>query len=149
MSTAKKNQNVKAVLDTNVYISAILFAGKPERIRKLSKEGKIEVFISEIIIAEIAEVLRRTFDWENWKISQTIDEIREIAALVIPGRTLSIIKNDDDDDNRILECAAESKVQYVVSGDKHLLSLKRYEGIEILSPAQFLRIVSREASDVK
>lgn len=147
MSTAKKNQNVKAVLDTNVYISAILFAGKPERIRKLSKEGKIEVFISEIIIAEIAEVLRRTFDWENWKISQTIDEIREIATLVIPGRTLSIIK--DDDDNRILECAAESKVQYVVSGDKHLLSLKRYEGIEILSPAQFLRIVSREASDVK
>ena len=145
MSTAKKNQNVKVVLDTNVYISAILFAGKPERIRKLSKEGKIEVFISEVVIAEIAEVLRRTFDWENWRISQTIDEIREIATLVTPRRTLSIIK-EDEDDNRILECAAEGKVQYVVSGDKHLLFLEKYEGIEILSPAQFLRIVSREAS---
>ena len=145
MSTAKKNQNVKVVLDTNVYISAILFAGKPERIRKLSKEGKIEVFISEVVIAEIAEVLRRIFDWENWRISQTIDEIREIATLVTPRRTLSIIK-EDEDDNRILECAAEGKVQYVVSGDKHLLFLEKYEGIEILSPAQFLRIVSREAS---
>ena len=145
MSTVKKNQNVKAVLDTNVYISAILFGGKPERIRKLSKEGKIEILISEAIIAEIAEVLRKTFDWGNLQISQTINEIREITTLVTPRQTLSIIKKDEDD-NRILECAAEGKAGYIVSGDKHILLLKEYQGIKILSPAQFLRVISQGRS---
>lgn len=101
MSIVKKNRNVKAVLDTNIYISAILFGGKPEKIRKLSKEGKIEILISEAIIAEIAEVLRKTFNWENLQIFQTINEIREVATLVTPRQTLSIIK-EDEVDNRII-----------------------------------------------
>jgi len=128
--------------DTNVYISAILFGGNPEKIRRLSKEGRVELLISEAIIAEVAEVLRRKFNWENWQISQTIDEIREIATLVIPRQTLFIIKKDDND-NRILECAVEGKAQYIVSGDKHhLLPLKEYQGIRILTPAQFLEAIS-------
>ncbi|RLE07912.1 putative toxin-antitoxin system toxin component, PIN family [Candidatus Aerophobetes bacterium] len=143
MNIGKKNP-VKVVVDTNVYISAILFGGNPEKIRRLSKEGRVELLISEAIIAEVAEVLRRKFNWENWQISQTIDEIREIATLVIPRQTLFIIKKDDND-NRILECAVEGKAQYIVSGDKHhLLPLKEYQGIRILTPAQFLEAISLE-----
>ena len=139
MITGKKNPEVKVVLDTNVYISAILFGRKPEEIRKLSQEGKIELLVSEAIIAEVAGVLRKKFDWESWQISQVIDEIREIAILVIPHQTLSVIK-EDKDDNRALECAVEGKAHYIISGDKrHLLSLKEYQGIRILSPAEFLR----------
>ncbi len=138
MITGKKNPEVKVVLDTNTYISAILFGGKPEKIRKLSKEGKIELLVSEAIIAEVAEILRKKFNWESWQISQMIDEIRETATLVIPNQTLSIIKKDEDD-NRILECAVEGKAHYIISGDKrHLLPLKEYQGINILSPAEFL-----------
>jgi len=139
MITGKKNPEVKVVLDTNVYISAILFGRKPEEIRKLSQKGKIELLVSEAIIAEVAGVLRKKFDWESWQISQVIDEIREIAILVIPHQTLSVIK-EDKDDNRILECAVEGKAYYIISGDKrHLLPLKEYQGIKILSPAEFLR----------
>jgi len=138
MSIGKKNPEVKVVLDTNIYISAILFGRKPEEIRKLSQEGKIELLVSEAIIAEVAEVLRKKFDWESWQISQVIDEIRETAILVIPRQTLSVIKKDEDD-NRILECAVEGKAHYIISGDKrHLLPLKEYQGINILSPAEFL-----------
>ncbi len=139
MSIGKKNPEVKVVLDTNIYISAILFGRKPEEIRKLSQEGKIELLVSEAIIAEVAEVLRKKFDWESWQISQVIDEIRETTTLVIPNQTLSVIKKDEDD-NRVLECAVEGKAHYIISGDKrHLLPLKEYQGINILSPAEFLR----------
>lgn len=139
MSIGKKNPEVKVVLDTNVYISAVLFGRKPEEIRRLSQEGKIELLVSEAIIAEVAEVLRRKFDWESWQISQIINEIRETTTLVIPNQTLSVIEKDEDD-NRILECAVEGKAQYIISGDKsHLLPLKEYQGIKILSPDQFLR----------
>jgi len=132
---------LKAVLDTNVYISAVLFGGKPEEIRKLSKQGKIEVLISEAIISEIAEVLRRKFDWESWQISQVIDEIREATTLTVPRQNICLIK-DDDADNRVLECALEGNAQYIVSGDKrHLLPLKEYRGIKILSPDEFLRLL--------
>ena len=139
MSIGKKNPEVKVVLDTNVYISAVLFGRKPEEIRRLSQEGKIELLVSEAIIAEVAEVLRRKFDWESWQISQIINEMRETTTLVIPNQTLSVIEKDEDD-NRILECAVEGKAQYIISGDKsHLLPLKEYQGIKILSPDQFLR----------
>ena len=132
---------LKAVLDTNVYISAVLFGGKPEEIRKLSKQGKIEVLISEAIISEIAEVLRRKFDWESWQISQVIDEIREATTLTVPRQNICLIK-DDDADNRVLECALEGNAQYIVSGDKrHLLPLKEYREIKILSPDEFLRLL--------
>ncbi len=138
MNIVKKKPELKVVLDTNIYISAILFGGNPERIRKLSKEKKLEILISEAIIAEVAEVLRKKFNWKSWQISQIIDEIRETATLIIPDQTLSMTKKDEDD-NRILECAVEGKVQYIVSGDKqHLLPLKEYQGVKILSPAEFL-----------
>ena len=130
----------KVVLDTNVYISAILFGGKPEVIRKLLREGKIEVLVSEAIILEIAEVLRRKFDWDSWQISQVIDEIRAITTLVVPRESIFLIR--DDADNRILECAFEGNAQYIISGDKHhLLPLKEYEGIKILTPGEFLRLL--------
>ncbi|MFQ5835731.1 MAG: putative toxin-antitoxin system toxin component, PIN family [bacterium] len=90
----------RVVLDTNVYISAILFGGTPEKISKLSKEKKIELLVSEAIIAEVAEVLRKKFNWESWQISQVINDIRETATLVIPHQTLSVVKKDEDD-NRI------------------------------------------------
>lgn len=146
MSIVKKNQEIKVVLDTNVYISTILFGGKLERIRKLSKERRIELLVSEAIIAEVAEILRKKFNWESWQISQVIDEIREIAILVIPHQTLFVIE-EDEENNRILECGVEGKAGYIVSEDKrHLLPLGEYKGTKIVSPAQFLRIISQETS---
>ena len=129
----------KVVLDTNVYISAILFGGKPEIIRKLSKEKKIEVLVSEEIISEIVGVLKQKFKWGKWDLDQLVEEIRELYTLIVTSHDISIIR--DDTDNRIVECAIEGNAQYIISGDKrHLLPLKEYKGIKILTPNEFLNI---------
>ena len=132
---------IKAVADTNVYISAVLFGGKPEEVRILAKEGKIELLISENILAEIAGVLKRKFHWSDWQISEIINEIRGFTTLITPVTTISVIK-EDEPDNRVLECGMEGKAQYIVTGDEHHLQrLKEYQGIKILSPAQFIESV--------
>ncbi len=133
----------RVTLDTNVYISAILFGGKAESIRNLSREGKIGVIVSEAILAEIGDVLSRKFHWSNRRIAITIDEIREFSTLVFPREAIAKIL-EDDADNRILECAVEGNAQYIVSGDRHLLKLAEYQGIKILAPAAFLDICQLE-----
>jgi putative PIN family toxin of toxin-antitoxin system len=131
----------KVVLDTNIYISAILFGGKPEMIRTLSREKKIEVLISEEIISEIVGVLEQKFGWERSDLDQIVEEIRELNTLIVTSRYIPLIKNDDTD-NRIIECAVEGNAQYIVSGDKrHLLPLKEYKGIKILTPDEFLKLI--------
>ena len=132
---------IKVVADTNVYISAILFGGKPEEIRKLAREGKVELLISETILAEIAGILKRKFNWFDWQISEVIKDIKSITTLITPILTLSVIK-EDEPDNRVLECAIEGNAEYIISGDvHHLQPLKEYRGIKILSPAQFLKFL--------
>ena len=135
---------IKVAADINVYISAVLFGGKPEEIRKFARGGKIELLISETILAEMAGILKRKFNWLDWQISEVIKDIRAITILITPTSTLSVIK-EDEPDNRVLECAAEGKAQYVISGDEHHLQpLKEYRGIKILSPAQFIELMKLE-----
>jgi len=130
----------KVVLDTNVYISAVLFGGKPEIIRSVARDGKIIVLVSEEILAELAGILRKKFNWFDWQISEVIEDIRTFTTLVTPRSHVSIIKKDKQD-NRILECASEGEAHYIISGDKHHLQiLKKYKEIEILSPDTFLEI---------
>ena len=132
---------IKVVIDTNIYISAVLFGGNAEGIRKLAREGKIELLVSENILTEIAGVFKRKFNWYDWQISELITDIRAFATLVTPRLSVSVI-NEDKPDNRFLECAIEGKARYIITGDKqHLQSLKEYQGIKILSPAKFLEVI--------
>lgn len=135
----------KIVLDTNVYISAILFGGNPDKIIHLAKRGDgIEILVSEQIFEEISTVLGRKFGWPNWKIALTLGEIREWTTLIVPRLTISDIKNNVAD-NKILECAVEGNADYIVSGDtKHLLPLKKYKNIHIVSPAEFVQIFEKQ-----
>ncbi|RZD17735.1 MAG: putative toxin-antitoxin system toxin component, PIN family [Candidatus Acididesulfobacter diazotrophicus] len=128
----------KVVLDTNIYLSAILFGKKPEEILNLAKKGKIQALISGEILTEIAGILKRKFGWDDFLISDVIESIREYAILITPSKTVNAIKTHEPD-NRILECALEGKAGYIISGDKHhILPLKEYEGIKILSASEFL-----------
>ncbi len=130
---------LRVVLDSNVFISAILFGGKPEKIVNLARCGEIELISSLSIINEVLTVLKKKFNWNDWQVSQVGIAIREMSTIITP---ISIIKTItiDDTDNRVLECAYEGKADYIVSGDRHILSLKQYEGIKILSPAKFLTL---------
>jgi len=132
---------VKAVVDTNVLISATLFGGNPRKVLNMTDEKRIEMIISPDILAEFTNVLQDKFDFSQDMAELAASGIKDISTLVIPIQRLSVIK-EREADNRVLECAHEGHAQYIVTGDtKHLQPLKEYKGIKILSPAQFLEIL--------
>jgi putative PIN family toxin of toxin-antitoxin system len=131
----------KVVIDTNVFVSGLTFKGKPREVLDLIWRGDIEACISSFIFKELEETLKKDFSWDRDQIKHTIEKIKAKTILIQPKNKVSVIKGNDDD-NRILECAIEGKVQYLISGDqKHLLPLKEYQGIKILSPAEFLKLL--------
>lgn len=124
---------MRVVLDTNVYISAILFGGRCEEILKLAAQGLFEVVISKKIIEEIKSVLREKFYWTDRQTVEVIKFIKEIASIVNPDISLS--------PHPLIECAVASNAAYIVTGDKqHLLPIKEYAGIKIVNQMEFLRL---------
>jgi len=131
---------LRVVLDANVYISAILFGGKCEEILKLANQGLFEAVVSKKIIDEIKSVLKEKFYWTDRQIAEVIKYIKGITFIVNPDISLNIVKKDSAD-NKIIECAVSSKATYIVTGDKyHLLPMREYAGIKIVSPIEFLRL---------
>jgi len=131
----------KVVIDTNVFVSGLSFKGKPREVLDLMWRGDIETCTSSFILKELEETLKKDFSWDRDQIKHTIEKIKAKTFLVQPKNKVSVIK-ENDDDNRILECAIEGRVQFLISGDrKHLLPLKEYQGIKIVSPAEFLKLL--------
>jgi len=133
---------LKVVLDTNVYISAILWRPEAsgEEILRLAGLDSFELVISRSIISEIEAILKEKFKWSKRQISETISYIRNIVTVIKPDISISVVKNDPSD-NKILECAVAAKANYIVTGDKnHILPIKEYKGIKIVNPAELLRL---------
>jgi len=129
---------MKVVFDSNVFISALLFGGKPRLVFNLVLSGKIDLAISESILEEISEVLLRPkFKLSKSFVKEFIRELEEITELVEPKRRVKVVKADPDDD-RIIECAIAAKADYLISGNKDLYELESFEDILILTPTQFL-----------
>jgi putative PIN family toxin of toxin-antitoxin system len=128
----------RVVIDTNVIVSGLTFKGQPREVLDLAWKGEIEVYISPFILRELTGTLKKDFGWSNEQIRDTIQRIKAKTNSIRPKIKVSVVK-EKDDDNRILECAIEGNAQYLISGDKkHLLPLKQYQGIKILSPAQLM-----------
>ncbi|MCP4749809.1 MAG: putative toxin-antitoxin system toxin component, PIN family [Proteobacteria bacterium] len=129
------------VLDTNVYISSILTRGKARQILELIIEGKIDLVVSGSILNKLEEVLnRKKFGFPERIVQAIIREIQAVSDEVYPIRRIAAVTEDPDDDKTI-ECAVFGNADYIVSGDKHLLSLHKYRDIPIISPAEFLKIL--------
>jgi len=129
---------LKVVLDTNVLISAILFGGKPRQILEKAIRGEIRLCLSEPILEELKGVLQRSkFEYSPEMIQFILTELAGIADFVNPSEAIDVVV-EDPEDNRILECAVDAKANYVITGDSHLLKLRRYLNIEVLNAAAFL-----------
>jgi len=127
----------KAVFDTNVYISALITSGKQaEKAWLLAVERQWEVYTSVAILTETAAILRGKFRWEDEWIKKALRHIARIARVIKPNTRLAILK--DDPDNRILECAKHAGAEVIVTGDRHLLALSSFEGVAIMTLADFL-----------
>lgn len=129
------------VFDTNIYISAFaLPGGNAEAAYLQAIRGGFQLYTSVAILTETSRVLQTKFEWDEERIRQAIQEISQVATVLRPRPTLHILK--DEPDNRILECAVAAQAQWIVSGDRHLLSLRRHGNCEIISLADFLAKLS-------
>ena len=129
----------KEVLDTNVLISAIVFGGKPRDVFNRILKGRIKLAISKDILDEMEGVLSgKKFQYPKQIIHFIRNALEDLAEFVTPQKAVKTIK-DAPNDNRILECAVESEAHLIISGDHHLLELKQYRSIRIITPSDFLK----------
>jgi uncharacterized protein len=139
MSIGRNAKKLKITVDTNILVSTFVYPGATVvKIFDDILDGKIELGISDEILREFTGVCVRKFEYEPEEAVGIADMIRQSAQLVHPQKRLNIIK--DEPDNRVLECAEEFGADFIISGDRHLLEVKKYRGISILSPAEFIRM---------
>ncbi len=133
---------IRVTADTNILISGIVFPkGKPFQFLELAREGRVNLTVSHAILDEMADVLARKFNFPPEAIDEARRRISAIARTVKPSVRLDIVK-EDPPDNRVLECAVSSGADYIVTGDKDLIKLLRYDAIRILNVADFLEIAT-------
>lgn len=126
------------VIDTNVFISAFGWDGKPEAVLSLMEQRKVVNCITNDIYAE----LQRVVAYPKLKFSSTLQvNILEFvfswSRFVQPKEPVAVIVDDPDDD-KFLACAIAANASAIISGDPHLLGLGSYRNIPIMTPAQFL-----------
>lgn len=134
---------LKIVFDTNIYISAFLKSGFSREILNLAFLGRINLFISTPILLELKEKLRKKFKIQEGDIQLFTTTISQIAKKVLPSQKIKVIKVDPKD-NIILECALEAGANLIISNDRHLLKLKRYQKVGIIHPKTLVWIFPDE-----
>ncbi len=126
------------VFDTNILISATLSQrSSPYRCLQLAKDGLIQSMTCREILDEFQEKLLSKFDYSPQDAQSTTDQVLDYSQLVNITNNLKGMCADPDDD-MVLECGVVANVNYIVTGDKHLLSLGDYQNILILKPTDFL-----------
>lgn len=129
---------MRVVFDTNVYISAFVIPGSlSDDAYRRARSGDVELFTSVAILTELASKLREKFDWNEDRIRAALRSISRTAQVVKTTPHLSIVR--DTTDNRVLECAEEVDAELIVTGDPHLLRLRRFGRAGIVRVSTFLR----------
>ncbi len=134
---------MKVVLDTNVLVSALIKAGKPRDLfNKLSKDNQI--VLSRAILEEFLDVI------EDSRIAKYTSEQDVTIFLNALGNATRMVQvksrfkavGEDPDDDIIVRAAYDGKADYIVSGDRHLLALKEFKGIRILTVDELLKVLN-------
>jgi len=130
--------DLKVVMDTNVFVSGVFFSGPPYQILNAWQSGEFELVVSQEILDEyrrVGEFLAE--ERPNIDSNPILHFVVEHAKVYQPVELKEAICEDPDDDN-FFACALASGSKVIVSGDKHLLKVSGYEGIEVLKPRDFM-----------
>ncbi len=134
---------MRVVFDTNIFISAFIVpGGQAERAFLFARPGRFTLCTSVAILTETAQTLREKFDQSEEDIRSALKMISGSGVVLKPNVKVKILK--DTPDNRILECALEAEADVVVTGDRHLLKLRKFREIPIVRLADFLRMFPEE-----
>ncbi len=129
--------DLKVVMDTNVFVSGVFFSGPPYQILKAWQSGDFELVVSQDILDEyrrVGEILgdeRPAID-----LNLILNFVIEHAKVYKPVKLKEPVCEDPDDD-KFLACALASGSKVIISGDKHLLKVSGYGGIEVMKPREF------------
>jgi putative PIN family toxin of toxin-antitoxin system len=130
---------LRIVVDSNVIISGFLFGGNPARVLGSAVEGVTRCFTSLSILDEVRGVLQRPkFGLSAEQALAFVDEFHLLCQVVDPRNRVHVIA-EDPKDNMVLECADAAEADVIVSGDAHLLDLKQWGTVRIVSPANFVK----------
>ena len=138
---------MRAVLDTNTVVSALLWGGTPNELLAAATEERIELYTSAALVAELTDVLSRMkfaprLARANRTVATLIAQYTGLAETIVAARINPVVLADPDDDH-VLACALAARAELIVSGDAHLLNLKHYQGIPIVSATAALAFIAK------
>lgn len=123
----------KIVCDTNTLVSGLIWKGNESKLLAAVLERKATLFSSPELLVEFARVIHyerlRPFITNP---TELVNTLQSMAVFVKPTETVTVVQDDPDDD-KVLECALAASADFIVSGDKHLLTLKTFRGMPILT----------------
>lgn len=128
---------LRAVLDTNVLISSLFFGGNPRRVIDMAIIGRFQAVSSIPLVAELEIVLAVDFQLPSERVEEAVRDVMSFAQIVaeLPQFHAEV---RDLKDVKVLACASAGEADCIVTGDRDLLALKKWGGVAILTPAQFL-----------
>lgn len=136
---------MRAVLDTNVVVSALLWGGKPFDLLQAAVDGDLLLCTSPALLAELRDVLARDhlaarLEGQRSSVDQAVTLYAGLAVSVTPESTPPVVSADADDDH-VIAAAVAAQADLVISGDRHLLDLVRHGDIRIVTPADAVRLI--------
>jgi len=130
---------MRAVLDTNVLISGVIATGVPHELLVSGFDREYQIVVSVETLTEFRETLLKypeRFEMSKGEVQQEVETIQYFAEFVDPDEDITAVQPDPDDD-KFLEAAVAGDVDYLVSGDVHLLDIESFRGIDIVEPRTF------------
>jgi putative PIN family toxin of toxin-antitoxin system len=135
---------MNVVLDANIFVSAHIWGGNPDAVLDRIAEELDTLFISEDIVGELKNVFGKPkFALSKERIDGIIADIEQYGrkiAVSAKRRAIGVCRDPKDD--KYIECALVAKADYIISGDIHLLELKEYCGVKIVTAREYLEIVN-------
>ena len=137
---------MRAVLDTNVVVSAMIWGGKPFALFQAATEGNLRLYTSQILLDELRDVLTRghlasLLERRRSSVEQSLALYASLATSVAPT-TIPRVVPDDPDDDHVIAASVAAEANLLVTGDRHLLALGTHIGIRIVNPADALMILA-------
>lgn len=126
----------QVVIDSNVFVSALIWGGLPVQVINLWQQGAVALLISPYLLSEILLVLQR-FNFPQYKLENFREDLEKNTTKLLPKRRVKICR--DEKDNQILDLCLAGRANFLITGDKDLLVLKDFHSTKILKPQEFLK----------
>lgn len=133
---------LRACLDSNIWVSGLVYSGPPRAIVSLALGRKFHVVTSPFILNEVERVLSGKLQVPSRQAKRIARRIHQIADVYDLRGSVDLIK-EDPTDNYVLETAWIGRAKYLVSGDRHILPLKTFKNVKIVNAASFHEIIAR------